>query len=200
MQTFLPYAHFSTSAKFLDNKRLGKQRVEVLQLLRGQFPNHPCHLGWRHNREALAAYGIRICQEWISRGFKDTCLAKIDAEVNGMFDNGNDKTLLTNTEDGLFLRWGEIYPYFKSHQMALLRKDVDFYGPQLIKYGGHAWVTVEELTLPYLWPVVTKVEFEGCGYYEVTLQEGRPLTREEKHFSAYDYSKWRLNKVTHVVP
>ena len=33
MQTFLPYPDFHESAKVLDMKRLGKQRVEVLQLL-----------------------------------------------------------------------------------------------------------------------------------------------------------------------
>ncbi len=33
MQTFLPYADFQQSAKCLDNKRLGKQRVECLQIL-----------------------------------------------------------------------------------------------------------------------------------------------------------------------
>ena len=33
MQTFLPYPDFERSAKVLDNKRLGKQRVEVLQIL-----------------------------------------------------------------------------------------------------------------------------------------------------------------------
>lgn len=33
MQTFLPYPDFEQSAKCLDMRRLGKQRVEVLQLL-----------------------------------------------------------------------------------------------------------------------------------------------------------------------
>jgi hypothetical protein len=33
MQTFLPYPDFQTSAKILDNKRLGKQRVEAKQIL-----------------------------------------------------------------------------------------------------------------------------------------------------------------------
>lgn len=33
MQTFLPYSDFTKSAKVLDNKRLGKQRVEVKQIL-----------------------------------------------------------------------------------------------------------------------------------------------------------------------
>lgn len=34
MNTFLPYPSFKDSAKCLDNKRLGKQRVECLQILR----------------------------------------------------------------------------------------------------------------------------------------------------------------------
>lgn len=33
MQTFLPYANFEASAKVLDYKRLGKQRVEAKQIL-----------------------------------------------------------------------------------------------------------------------------------------------------------------------
>jgi len=33
MQTFLPYPDFAQSARVLDNKRLGKQRVECLQIL-----------------------------------------------------------------------------------------------------------------------------------------------------------------------
>ena len=33
MQTFLPVADFVESAKMLDYKRLGKQRVEGMQLL-----------------------------------------------------------------------------------------------------------------------------------------------------------------------
>lgn len=35
MQTFLPYADFERSARTLDLKRLGKQRVECIQVVRG---------------------------------------------------------------------------------------------------------------------------------------------------------------------
>lgn len=47
MQTFLPYPSFVESAKCLDRQRLGKQRVEVLQLLKALlvpgsgWGNHP---------------------------------------------------------------------------------------------------------------------------------------------------------------
>ena len=34
MQTFLPYPDFAASAAALDTRRLGKQRVEALQVLR----------------------------------------------------------------------------------------------------------------------------------------------------------------------
>ena len=34
MQTFTPYSDFQASARALDNKRLGKQRVEVIQIVR----------------------------------------------------------------------------------------------------------------------------------------------------------------------
>lgn len=33
MQTFLPYADFRRCAEILDDKRLGKQRVETLQIM-----------------------------------------------------------------------------------------------------------------------------------------------------------------------
>jgi len=36
MQTFLPYPDFLQSLQSLDNKRLGKQRVETFQILNAQ--------------------------------------------------------------------------------------------------------------------------------------------------------------------
>jgi hypothetical protein len=46
MQTFLPYPGFLHSARSLDRRRLGKQRVETLQVLRGlTWPRY----GWRHH-------------------------------------------------------------------------------------------------------------------------------------------------------
>ena len=38
MQTFLPVADFVESARMLDYKRLGKQRVEGMQLLNAMQP------------------------------------------------------------------------------------------------------------------------------------------------------------------
>lgn len=83
MQTFLPYADFRASAQALDDRRLGKQRVEALQILRALtrekcgWQNHPATRMWRGYQEALAAYGMEMCDEWIRRGHPDTVKAQL---------------------------------------------------------------------------------------------------------------------------
>jgi len=83
MQTFLPFSSFWRSAKCLDNKRLGKQRVEAMQILttlsgkNKAWKNHPAVKMWKGYENALAEYGIVICEEWRSHGFRDTCEIKI---------------------------------------------------------------------------------------------------------------------------
>lgn len=46
MQTFLPSPNFTQSAQFLDPQRLGKQRVEALQILTAL--TNPAY-GWQHH-------------------------------------------------------------------------------------------------------------------------------------------------------
>jgi hypothetical protein len=120
MQTFLPYADFDASAAVLDRQRLGKQRVEVLQILstlRGHrlgWRNHPCVRMWSGHENALVAYGHAICAEWIRRGYRDTCDAKIEAlRVDGATDE--------------LPRWLGREDFHRSHQSKLVRKDPGHY-------------------------------------------------------------------------
>jgi len=59
VQTFLPYADFGESARALDTRRLGKQRVETLQIVRALtrpgngWRHHPAVRMWRGYEEAL---------------------------------------------------------------------------------------------------------------------------------------------------
>lgn len=77
VNTFLPYANFAKCAKVLDNKRLGKQRVEakqILNILTGEtkkqgWINHPAVRMWASNVQALKLYYNAIVMEWIERGF-----------------------------------------------------------------------------------------------------------------------------------
>jgi hypothetical protein len=78
MQTFLPYPDFYKTAQILDTKRLGKQRVEALQILKGNWPNHPASKMWLNHHGALACYGIAICDEWINRSYMDSCRQQIE--------------------------------------------------------------------------------------------------------------------------
>lgn len=136
MQTFVPHSDFTESAKCLDNRRLGKQRVEVLQILNaltGQstkgWVNHPATAMWRENIAGLAAYGVAICDEWISRGYKDTCRAKISA-------------LVEPDDTDLPIWWGDERVH-ASHRANLLRKMPEYYS----QFG---WL--ENPELPYFWP------------------------------------------------
>jgi hypothetical protein len=77
MQSFLPLPDFVESARVLDNKRLGKQRVECKQILKALndpnygWQNHPAVKMWRGYETALEAY-MNVCiTEWVKRVFKN---------------------------------------------------------------------------------------------------------------------------------
>ena len=80
MQTFLPTKNFRTSAKLLDYRRLGKQRVEGLQLINSLSPdydkkgwlNHPARLMWVGYENALKHYTNCMIEEWVARGYNNT--------------------------------------------------------------------------------------------------------------------------------
>ena len=78
----MPYADFKETALVLDNKRLGKQRVEAYQIKRVLagltvgWRNHPAVLMWRGYEDALDEYGREMCLEWIRRGYTDNMLER----------------------------------------------------------------------------------------------------------------------------
>lgn len=157
MQTFLPYPDFEKSARVLDYRRLGKQRVETFQLLnaiRGVdkngepkqhkgWVNHPAAVMWRQYVPALAEYGVAMCVEWKRRGYNDSLherLAGIGREAS----------------DG-----GVVYPYWlgdgefhRSHQSNLLRKDIEFYGAHFVGVPDD---------LPYVWFPEFAVDLTASG-------------------------------------
>lgn len=139
MQTFLPYPDYAESAACLDRQRLGKQRVETLQLLNvlhadaGGWVNHPAARMWRGHEGSLIHYGLAICNAWTSRGYRDTCAEKIFDKLK-LFPH-------TSVSPPVWL--GD-EKFHASHRSNLLRKNADFYG----LYG---WT--ESDSLPYVWPV-----------------------------------------------
>ena len=133
MQTFLPYADFTQSAKSLDWRRLGKQRVETFQILNvltgvntdAAWRNHSAVRMWRGHHEALSEYLDCCITEWVSRGYKNNMQ-------------------LTGITGGIEPDWFGREDFHASHRSNLLRKDVAFY---------RQWGWTEPTDLPYVWPV-----------------------------------------------
>jgi Pyrimidine dimer DNA glycosylase len=149
VQTFLPFADFERSARSLDVKRLGKQRVETIQVVRALtrpgygWAHHPAVLMWKGFEEALGRYGLTCCAVWTELGFGDTCADTIAADLrSAAVDPIRMQSELAAA--------GELPPWLgdeelhRSHRSALLRKDPEHY--------RQAFADVPE-DLPYVWPV-----------------------------------------------
>lgn len=143
MQTFLPYPSFAESAACLDRQRLGKQRVECLQIMKvlaGKtkgWRNHPAVKMWQGYEFALSFYAHVICDEWRRRGYKDTC----DQKISDLYVAMSIPKSGSNYNSPAWL--GD--PAFHAaHRSNLLRKDS-------AHYGQFGWS--EPATLPYVWPV-----------------------------------------------
>ncbi|GAA0318467.1 MSMEG_6728 family protein [Kineococcus aurantiacus] len=143
MQTFLPYADFARSAAVLDGPRLGKQRVETLQVLRAlELPdygwaNHPAVRMWQGFTPALVAYGLAVVAEWTRTGRADSTgpqIAEFAPEVASPDGPPGGPPLPP---------WLGDEALHRSHRSALLRKDPAFYRPL---FGD------EPDDLPYVWP------------------------------------------------
>lgn len=132
MQTFLPYPSYLRSVKVLDYRRLGKQRVECLQILNALksptngWRNHPAVLMWRGYENSLTFYMKTVILEWIYRGYKNNMIVpKIDS--NNL----------------VHPKWLGLDEFHASHRSNLLRKNPKYYS----KFG---WI--EPDNLGYFWP------------------------------------------------
>lgn len=143
MQTFLPFASFTRSASVLDGPRLGKQRVETLQVLRAlELPdygwgNHPAVRMWRGHTPALVGYGLACVREWTRRGHADSTRALIAEFAPGAFS----QTELARQR--LLPPWLGDPRLHASHQAALVRKAPELYGDVFADV---------DLALEYHWP------------------------------------------------
>jgi len=144
MQTFLPYSRFPESAHVLDNKRLGKQRIETLQILNALrnpnygWKNHPAVRMWIGHEYLLCLYGKMMCNEWVRRGFADTCWLKINAIQKEIMRDNPTGNLMGSTP-----WWLHDDRLTHSHQSNLIRKDPQHYRPLFPDVPDD---------LPYFWP------------------------------------------------
>ncbi|MFI7438886.1 MSMEG_6728 family protein [Nonomuraea indica] len=153
MQTFLPFPDFTRCAESLDPLRLGKQRVEALQILRALtvpgygWRHHPAVRMWAGYEEALARYGLDVCHHWCSTGRTDTCADTITRDLAARCDRHTVRTQPALAAAGELPPWLGDAALHRSHRSALLRKAPDFYGPLFTPLFGP-----EPDDLPYVWP------------------------------------------------
>ena len=159
MQIFLPYNDFRKSLRVLDNKRLGKQRVETYQIISAitrrpkldgtpykGWLNHPCTIMWKDYVPALKLYLNYSIDEWVARGFKNTM------------------NMESFEEDIVYPHWFGDDKFHSSHRANLLKKEPDFYN----QYG---WT--EDPTNPYVW-----MDKEGKWYEQHSGAKGRVYYEE----------------------
>ncbi|WP_114452132.1 MSMEG_6728 family protein [Halopolyspora algeriensis] len=149
MQTFLPWPDFSATAHILDPRRLGKQRVEALQVLRALttagygWRHHPAASMWSGYEEALARYGIEICRAWCATGRADTCARSLRDELERATGTTEIRTQDSLAAAGELPPWLGDPQFHHSHQSALLRKAPEHY---------RRWFADVPPDLDYEWP------------------------------------------------
>ena len=128
----MPYPDFDETARALDSRRLGKQRVEALTILRclddpsrKGWRNHPAVAMWRGYEDALKAYMNACIDEWVRRGYR----------------NQMEKT--EHTPNPAMPPWIGESEFHRSHQSNLVRKDPAHY--------SRLFPGVPD-DLPYVWP------------------------------------------------
>ena len=137
--TFITSSDVALCARVLNNKSLGKQRVEAKQILdvvlgttttKG-WKSHPAALMWMGYGDALKLYINAMIDEWISRGYKNT-MTKYQV---------NNPIIWP-----WWFSWGDLH---LSHKCSLLRKNPSHYEKiwqleeddlPFLKYG-YIWIT-----------------------------------------------------------
>ena len=149
MQTFLPYQGFADSARVLDLRRLGKQRVETIQVLRALtvqgygWRHHPAAAMWAGYEEALVSYGLQVCAVWCASGNADTCAATLVADLGEAIGPRRVRAQEELAAAGELPPWLGDQAFHLSHQAALVRKDPGHYRRYFPDVPDD---------LPYVWP------------------------------------------------
>jgi hypothetical protein len=91
---------------------------------------------WRGHEWLLLQYQEAICNEWVRRGYRDTCLEKTVRLYLNHREEGKDEP---------YPPWIGLYEFHISHQSNLMRKDFYHY--------RQFFPADLPIDIPYYWPV-----------------------------------------------
>ena len=187
MQTFLPFTDPRIVANVLDQKRLGKQRVEgnqIIDLLEGRADNnwkfHPATRMWAGYEIALKYYINTMITAWVSRGR----------------ENNMERHCAIGPMP--WPPWMRDPRLVYSHRANLVRKMPDYY--------GEIWPEADPKT-PYWWPVELKTkkkqdmlnEFWGAHRCEASEDDvlhfgtRAPIFLVEDNHGGENYKSWHYS-------
>jgi hypothetical protein len=140
MQTFITDFDMIQNAKNLDNKRLGKQRVESIYIAevllknnKNGYKNHPIVKLWKGYESYLIIIYLRsILNEWESRGFKNVLC------------NEHYKNLVLEINPIIVTPPWITKEFIEAHRSNLIRKNPEYY--------KKLWPNTKE-GLKYIWNV-----------------------------------------------
>ena len=191
MQTFLPYTLYPEAAGALDTRRLRKQILEVVQILKAldggrTWAHHPVTLSWRYNVLSLANYGLWCC---------DTLRARVRENMYPEQYAYLENTQWATTKDGIEAPVWRQQTLLDSHRGHLYRKDPGYYK-----------AFAEFKDLPLLYPVIREAEDKQYEYaYVARIGQGKdtrflptnirgvPLDGAKQHrrvVQAAEHSSW----------
>ena len=167
MNTFVPYASVTQSAKVLDNSRLNKQVLETVQILRvldneyktNAWKNHPAVVQWKDHEYKLAYYGLMMEREANKRGIKANQKEELKTKMYGYVEQGRTVE---------YPAWWGFEPMHKSHRSNLMRKDPSHYGQYFNDEAGK----------PYIWIRDKKLQY-GLYRSEIKLEQAKLMNESE---------------------
>lgn len=167
------------SAQDLDNKRLGKQRVEAFQILKANlgltvgWRNHPAAVMWRGYEGSLCNYALAICDEWIKRGYNDSIKPQVQEIMKTLPEESYQTPWWLGNEQ-----------LHESHQSNLRRKNPIYYNYSIAD------------DRPYIWPREDKTlkTKEQIHEDKVLLQDNQGRRKRRRLVSNSDDKGTRSSK------
>lgn len=189
--------------QYLDDKRLGKQRVEAKQLIdileyydeHGVMPdqgwtNHKATKMWIGHTKALKVYFNKTVELWISRGFKNNYdfYEVDDCEIIKCKFDGKKAEFEKEANSDTFPIWFSFPPFHYSHRAALYMKNPEYYESfrtkKVIPYIG----------MGYFWPSDHSNEVYENWNMSYLAEPGEGLPSHYR-ISRSDAEKWVENKL-----
>jgi hypothetical protein len=145
MNVFLSSPGAAFSFTKLDRQRLGKQRVELKQILialetGGAWSRHPATLMWRGHIGYVARMGATCCGVWLERGYKDSLMPYFHSK---MVEHATTNTTPRWLSDAA---WRGDCDFFEDVRANLVRKLPAHYAgfwPGTQPATGYRWPTPE---------------------------------------------------------